>query len=1379
VNQNRYEEIVPARSLDRRRVWPAWGILMAAIILTALVTLYMKTDVDVQAKREFLFACNEIRCKIDDRLQEHQQILLSGAAFFDASDKITREQWRIFTQRLNVKSNLPGIQGIGFALLIPPDRLAQHVQDIRNEGFPNYAVRPEGNRGAYSSIIYLEPFLERNLRAFGYDMLSEPVRLAAMERARDQNATALSGKVVLVQETEKDIQAGTLMYVPVYRKGMPIQTIEQRREALFGWVYSPYRMTDLMRGILGGWDSQEGLRIRLQVYDGARPFPESILYDSHTGKDPGLAPQFTEELQVVFNGSPWTLRFTQTDGQVALAKVWLTLAGGIIISLLVFGLALSLLNSRSNARRMAERLTAELRLSEERWQFALEGSRDGVWDWNAQTNEVFFSRQWKAMIGYEEHEIGTAFDEWDKRVHSDDKDNCYADLKRHLSGEIPFYENEHRLLCKDGNYKWILARGKVSTWTEDGKPLRVIGTHTDINERKRMEDAIHQRQENFRAFFDTMDDVIVVGDSDGRIIHTNSTALRKLGYTPDELKTMHVLDLNPRSQRQEAERIFKEMLEGKRDICPLPLERKDGTLIPVENRIWFGKWSGMDCVFGICKDLSKEQEALQKFNRLFDFNPNPLAVGSIPEGKFVEINESFLTTLGFSRDEVIGRTPGELDLFVDPEAQEIAAQRIVDGSLIRNIELQLRKKDGGIVEGLFSGTVIDSQGEKFLLTVMLDVTDRKAAEAFLKESEVKFRTFVDFTDDWDYWINPDGSMKYISPSCEKITGYPAEDFINNPDMLDSIVYPGDQEKWAHHRQGITSACGSEDIDFRIVDRNGRIVWIAHNCLGVFGPDGAWLGRRASNRDISERINAENEVAKHLSMIEGILANAAEGICVCHSIEEFPFASFTHWNERMTETTGYSMDEINRLGWYQSMYPDPELQNRAVERMSRMRVGDNLRGEEWVITTKGGQARPVLISTTLMTDAKGANHVLAVMHDITDRKHMEEERLQIERKLLHAQKLESLGVMAGGIAHDFNNQLAVVLGNLELGLMDQTIGPETRHSIESAVGAARRSAELSRQMQVYTGNIVYYPVDLDLNELLNSNHALLKSTVSKYVALNLETNSALPIIKGDAEQLQRMVINILVNASEALADKDGNVTLRTGVLECDSAYLGRSLLKEKPAPGRFIFLEVSDTGCGMDTDTQRRLLDPFFSTKFTGRGLGMAEVMGITKGHQGAIIVESEVGKGTTVRVLFPALEKAAASPVQVMDLVETKAPEPETGNRRKTILVVEDEEGVRNLVVRRLDVLGYDSIIAEDGEEGVRIFRERMNEIDLVMLDFKMPKMDGVEAFWELIRIKPDVKVILSSGYTEDVVLERFPGPRPAGILHKPYKMEELKGALE
>ncbi|MCX5873604.1 MAG: PAS domain S-box protein [Deltaproteobacteria bacterium] len=405
----------------------------------------------------------------------------------------------------------------------------------------------------------------------------------------------------------------------------------------------------------------------------------------------------------------------------------------------------------------------------------------------------------------------------------------------------------------------------------------------------------------------------------------------------------------------------------------------------------------------------------------------------------------------------------------------------------------------------------------------------------------------------------------------------------------------------------------------------------------------------------------------------------------------------------------------------------------------------------------------------------------VSRDISERKRLEEERLEVERKVLHAQKLESLGVMAGGIAHDFNNQLAIVLGNLELALMEKPPEYEAKvkASIMNAVQAAKRSAELSRQIQIYTGNTFYYPVELDLNELLNKNPIPLNLRVSKHVSLNLELNNTLPPVKGDPDQIQCLVTNLLVNASEAIGDKDGEVTLATGVMDCDKAYLSRSGLEEKPEPGRFIFIQVTDTGCGMDADTQRKLFDPFFSTKFWGRGLGMSKVMGITKGHQGAIIVDTEIGKGTTIRVLFRSSEEVQETNVHVMDVVESKAPVPDSVTRRKTILVVEDEEMVRDLVVKRLELLGYDAITATDGEEGVSVFRDRSNEIDLVMLDFKMPKMDGVEAFGELIRIKPDVKVILSSGYTEDVVIQSFPGPRPASILHKPYDMEALKARLE
>lgn len=258
-------------------------------------------------------------------------------------------------------------------------------------------------------------------------------------------------------------------------------------------------------------------------------------------------------------------------------------------------------------------------------------------------------------------------------------------------------------------------------------------------------------------------------------------------------------------------------------------------------------------------------------------------------------------------------------------------------------------------------------------------------------------------------------------------------------------------------------------------------------------------------------------------------------------------------------------------------------------------------------------------------------------EISKRKRLEDERMEMERKLLQARKLESLAVMAGGIAHDFNNQLAVVLGNLELALMDRVLDPKAREQIENAITAAKRSAELSRQMQIYAGNTLYDAVDLDLNELLNKNPSLLQLCVSKYANLNLDIYSKLPPIKGDADQILRLVINLVVNASEAIGDKHGEVTIVTGVMDCDEQYLGLSRLEDKPGPGRFVFLEVTDTGSGMDSGTLDRLFDPFFSTKFWGRGLGMAEVIGIVKGHHGAIIVKSEAGNGTRIKVLFPML----------------------------------------------------------------------------------------------------------------------------------------------
>ena len=360
----------------RKRTWIAWVLLSAGLIVTIYASINVVLNINAEAKKDFEFACRQIELTVDARVAAHEQILVDDAALFGALDEVMRERWHTFVLQQKVEQHLPGVQGIGFSLAIPRERLAQHIQEIRSQGFPDYDVRPEGDREIYTSIIYLEPFPGSNLRAFGYDMFTEPVRRLAMEQARDLDAPVLSGKVILVQETDQDVQAGTLMYVPVYRKGMPTDTVADRRAAIYGWVYSPYRTKDLMQGILKGWDSKVGKRIRLQIFDSEQLSADSLLYDSKPKgeMETATASQLTLQIPTDFNERTWHLCFTQTGVHLNYVSAYSVLSGGAVISLLLFGLIISLLNTRFRAQQLAERLTVDIRESEQSYRNQFNGA---------------------------------------------------------------------------------------------------------------------------------------------------------------------------------------------------------------------------------------------------------------------------------------------------------------------------------------------------------------------------------------------------------------------------------------------------------------------------------------------------------------------------------------------------------------------------------------------------------------------------------------------------------------------------------------------------------------------------------------------------------------------------------------------------------------------------------------------------------------------------------------------------------------------------------------------------------------------------------------------------------------------------------------------
>lgn len=468
----------------------AWLTLMIMLTLTAVAWHLVNKGVQATAQADFNAYVERAQEAVQQRMLAYEQVLRGGIGLFNASDRVTRKDWYEYVDSLKIDKNFPGIQGIGFSRRIPPETLAAHIREIRAEGFPEFAVKPAGQRAEYTSIVYLEPFDARNRRAFGFDMFSEPTRHAAMVMARDTGSPAISGKVILKQETSTDVQSGFLMYLPLYEKGAALHDAAARRNALLGYVYSPFRMKDLMQGILG----QEGqaFDVDLEIYDGNTVSADTLMYD-HDGvihrTSTGKLGLFRNVSKVDMQGHGWTLVITSTpafETGIDRAKPTIVALAGVVISFLFFAVAWSLATHRARALALARKMTDAFRRSEERFELAIQGANDGLWDWDIEANTVYFSPRWKAMFGYAEDEVSDSLKAWRARIHPDEAERVKEELKAYLEGQQAHYQSELRVRHKDGHYVWILDRG-IAQRDEHGKPYRMVGIYTDISKQKKMD----------------------------------------------------------------------------------------------------------------------------------------------------------------------------------------------------------------------------------------------------------------------------------------------------------------------------------------------------------------------------------------------------------------------------------------------------------------------------------------------------------------------------------------------------------------------------------------------------------------------------------------------------------------------------------------------------------------------------------------------------------------------------------------------------------------------------------------------------------------------------------------------------------------------------
>ncbi len=685
------------------------------------------------------------------------------------------------------------------------------------------------------------------------------------------------------------------------------------------------------------------------------------------------------------------------------------------------------------------------------------------------------------------------------------------------------------------------------------------------------------------------------------------------------------------------------------------------------------------------RDLRESEE---RFSTAFRHSPIAISIVRAADGRFVDVNNVFVTTSGYSREDIIGRTSNELDLWVNPAEQAPRLQELQTQSSVDTFEFHLRTKSGEIRIGLVATALIELGGEPHYLSLIHDITDRKRAEQEIIRLNRLYAVLSD---------------------------------INQ-----AIVRLRDRQHLFEEACRVAVEVGQ----FRL----------------------AWIGR----------------VDEHTQMLQLL---ARYGHTEGH-FEHLPISLSEHISDRgdpsataIREGHVFVSNDIEHDG------PPAPWREVAFRQGHRSLAVLPLRvsGQIWGAIHFYSAERAFFDDRELrLLEELAADLAYAV-----ESLQRDEQRKQAEEALRQAQKLESLGVLAGGVAHDFNNLLVAMLGQASLALVQLPADSAPRAHIEKAVGAARRAADLTRQLLAYSGRGQFQVLPVNLNTLIRENLHLFEVAIPKNVRLVSDLAESLPVIEGDVGQMQQIVMNLIINAAEAIGRKPGIVRVTTDTYYITPAdvqvwkYIGSPLTS-----GLYTTLSVKDNGSGMDAATLSKVFDPFFTTKVTGRGLGLAAVLGIVRSHKGGLRVESEPGTGTTFTLYFPVSAAQPTTPVRA-------EPEPGAASTQGLVLVIDDEDSVREAATDILESVGLTVITAADGLAGLALYRERQADIRLVVLDLSMPGLSGEETFQELRRVNPQAAIILSSGYQQTEVTHRFASQRSVGFLQKPYDMTTLIQAVQ
>lgn len=791
--------------------------------------------------------------------------------------------------------------------------------------------------------------------------------------------------------------------------------------------------------------------------------------------------------------------------------------------------------------------------------------------------------------------------------------------------------------------------------------------------------------------------------------------------------------------------------------------RSLGLVVP-DRTAWFVVLSlFLSCIILLLLLLKRLRLARQQLRQheargraLFENAIDAILTSDADTGMLLDANSRAQALLGRSLHEI--RSMHHTQLY-PPEERELANERFArsaEAPAESLVQLHVVTAAGRRVPvEISSGGAAMVDGRRVLIGIFRDVSERIAREEELRRQQARLDSIFRAAP-VGIGVVVNRVFTEVNDTLCRMVGYSREEMIGR---CSRFLYPTqeDFEYVGAVKYGRMASQGTGTVETRWRCKDGTILEILLSSTPI-EPSDLSRGVTFTALDITERKRAEQALRRSERRFQSLF-DAMTEMVVLHEV--------------VCDDAGHPVD-------YRILDCNPAFtrimgipRQQAVGSLaSRLYAGSDMAfRESYFRVAAGGEPLRFEIhyppankyfDISVVSPERGC--FATVTSDVTERKLAERERLELEKQVQHAQKLESLGVLAGGIAHDFNNLLTAILGNASMALAQLPEGSPGRLAIAEIEHASHRAADLCHQMLAYAGHGQIEARPLDLSSMVREMASMLEVSISKKATLCRDLAGDLPAIEADPAQVRQVILNLIINASEAMEGSAGSITLSTGCEEYSREELAEAFLGTDLAAGRYVHLEVRDTGCGMTRQTLDRIFDPFFSTKFAGRGLGLAAVLGIVRRHRGAIQVRSTPGRGTSFRVLFP----ASSAPVRFAPPAEASLPWRASG----TILIVDDEKSIRNIAGGMAEHVGFSVLTAEDGLRAIELLELHREKITCVLLDLTMPRMDGEQTFRELHRICPGLPVILSSGYAEEEVARRFEGRRVAGFIQKPYRLE-------